>query len=373
MKVLIAPNAMKGTLSAINFANAIEEGIKLAGIDSNVKLPIADGGDGSAQILAQYLNAQYFSCKVHDPLNREISSGFYLNSEKLGIIEMASASGLKLLKSNEYDAFNSSSFGTGELILQVIEKGAKKIILCIGGSATVDLGMGALMALGFQFYNNGHKIETGTGATMGDVTYIDTSMVNPKIGNVEITILCDVKNPLLGENGSVNTFAIQKGASSDELKKLYRNCSLFAGAIFQNSGIDVSCIVGGGAAGGIASSFFALLNAELVDGATFILNKVDFYTLASNSDVIITGEGEIDQTSIFGKGTGAILNFGMEIDKPVYAICGDSNLKGKNNFQQIIKLIDQNCSESNAKLNAYNEVVKKSEELGITLKNKYDR
>lgn len=358
---------MKGTLDAFEFAEAIEQGLFNAGLTQIEKLPVADGGDGTAKVLALALDASYIETVVVDPLNRPITSGYYLTKQKVAIIEMADASGLKILTPHEYNALNATSFGTGQLIREAILGGAKTILLGLGGSATVDAGMGALMALGVQFYNSSRLIEFGCGNTMGDVVYIDRSKVMPQLCNIDILILSDVKNPLLGKQGSAVVFAPQKGATPSEVDILQKNLSLFAGSLFQISGKDISMIEGGGAAGGIAASFHAIFHAQVVDGASYILHKIGFYQKARSCDVVITGEGTLDETSLRGKAIGAILSFGMEIDKPVAVVCGVNLLPDSNQFCEITALVSSKVSVDEAMNNASLLVVYLSELLGKKL------
>jgi len=368
MRILIAPNAMKGTISAFDFANAVEEGLLKSYNFDIEKIPVADGGDGTAEVLASVFNAKFVSCKCTDPLGRTIDSGFFLTETGIAIIEMATASGMKLLKSSEYNPMATSSFGTGLLIREAIGAGAKTILLGVGGSATIDAGMGALMALGFSFFNKSDEICNGNGASAGDVVYIETNEVNPKLKEINICILSDVENPLLGEFGAARVFAPQKGASPEEVKILEKNMALFAGALFQTTGKDISRIAKGGAAGGISASFHALLNAELLDGAQYILEKTKFYQKAAVCDLIITGEGKVDATSLSGKATGAILNHGMIIDKPVVVICGQSAILENKGFKKIIPIAEDDDLLITAMTDTRNLIVKRAEELGCLLK-----
>lgn len=373
MKILVAPNAMKGTLDAFKFANAIETGLRHAGITFIEKLPVADGGDGTARILASTLCAKYIETQIVDPLNRPIKSGFFINEQKIAIIEMADASGLKLLLPEEYSAINTTSFGTGQLIKEAIQHGAKKILLGIGGSATVDGGMGALMALGVKFYSTTHQLETGCGRLMGEVVSIDIKEADQLLKEVEIIILSDIKNLLLGENGAVPVFAPQKGATHHEINLLQKNLSLFAKILFQTSNNDVSNLKGGGAAGGISASLNSLFNANVIEGAPFILELLQFYQKANEADIIITGEGKLDNTSLEGKASGTILKFGMKIDKPVIVLCGVNELSNSNHFSKIISLTNNEISVSEAMNNAKQLVVSLAECLGNILIEKYGK
>jgi glycerate 2-kinase len=371
MRVLIAPNSMKGTLTAIEFANAVEKGLNKAGIFDIIKLPVADGGDGTAEVLASIYKSRYITCNVIDPLGRKIESGYFIGKDLTAIIEMASASGLKLLKSSEYSAINTTSFGTGQLIEHAIKSGAKTILLGVGGSATVDGGMGALMALGVKFYGSMGEIKIGNGNNMGSILFIDCSEAHRLLNDVKIIILTDVKNPILGEEGAVRVFAPQKGATVKQIEILEKNLSLFAGSLFQTMGKNVSQLAGGGAAGGIAASFKCLLNAEIVDGAFFILEKLKFSELAVLSDVIITGEGRIDSTTFNGKAPGAILEIASEMDKPVFAICGETRLNDQSGFNLMLSLVNGEVSISDAHKNSAYYLSKEAETLGEILKERY--
>jgi glycerate 2-kinase len=371
MRVLVAPNSMKGTLSAFEFADTVEKGLNKAGIFDVIKLPVADGGDGTAEVLSGVYESHFVSTEVIDPLGRKIESGNYLGKDQTAIIEMASASGLKLLEETEYSATNSTSFGTGQLIENAIKSGARTILLGVGGSATVDGGMGALMALGVRFFGSMGEIMEGNGSTMGNVIFTDYSAASKLLENVKIIILTDVQNPLMGVHGAVPVFASQKGATKREIEFLEKNLSLFAGSLFQATGFDVSQIPGGGAAGGIAASFYCLFGAEIVDGAPFILEKLKFRELVSISDVIITGEGRIDQTTFNGKVPCVILNIGIEIDKPVYAICGENKMGNSCGFESILSMVNHKISCQDAIENPSYYLNLAAEILGKNLKEKY--
>ena len=371
MRVLIAPNSMKGTLTANDFADIVENGLKKVGISDVIKLPVADGGDGTAEILSGVYEANFVSIDVIDPLGRKINSGYLIGKDHTAIIEMATASGLKLLKESEYSAINSTSFGTGLLIEHAVKAGARTILLGVGGSATVDGGMGALMALGVRFLGSKGVIKEGNGSTMGNVVLIDYSAAGELLKDVKIFILTDVQNPLLGVNGAVPVFAPQKGATTREVEFLEKNLSLFAGSLFQATGIDISQIPGGGAAGGIAASFHCLFGAKIVEGASFILEKLSFRELAISSDVIITGEGQIDSTSLYGKVTGFILKIGKEINKPVFAICGESKLVNPVGFESILSLMSNEVNKQDALENPAFYLNLSAEKLGEILKKKY--
>jgi glycerate kinase len=242
------------------FCDAIEKGLRISGITNIEKLPLADGGDGTAAILANVYNANIQHITVCDPLERKIESGYYLTPDsQIAIIGMADASGLHLLKRYEYSATQSTSYGTGELINGAIEAGAKTIIIGLGGSATVDGGMGALMALGVRFYGHNGEIKSGCGLRLGDVLHIDRTDALLRLKNVELILLTDVKTPMTGINGAAKLFGPQKGATEGDVEILSKNLDIFAQKLFQETKKDVSFLPGGGSAGGIAASFHALL------------------------------------------------------------------------------------------------------------------
>jgi glycerate 2-kinase len=371
MRVLIAPNSMKGTLTAREFADMVEKGLNKAGIFDVVKLPIADGGDGTAEVLSAIYGSPFVPCKVTDPLGREIESGYFLGKDQTAIIEMASASGLKLLKPTEYSALHSTSFGAGQLIAHAVKNGAKNILLGVGGSATVDGGMGALMALGVKFFGSAGEIGEGNGNNMGDVIFINYQKAVDLLKAVKIVILTDVQNPLLGIEGAALVFAPQKGASKREVEFLEKNLSLFAGSLFQATGTDVSKFPGGGAAGGIAASLHCLFNAEIMEGASFIIEKLNFRQQALLSDAIITGEGQIDQTTFRGKAPGEVLKIGKEIGKPVFAICGENKLDNQCGFESILSLVNGDVTYHDAMKNPEFHLSMRSESIGKMLQEKY--
>jgi glycerate 2-kinase len=364
MKVLVAPNAMKGSIDAFRFGEAVRLGLSRAGIGDVVVVPIADGGDGTADVLANHYNAQWIPYKVLDPLNRSIDSGFYLTSNGIAIVEMAKASGLNLIYEKERDVLCATSFGTGQLIKSAIQNGAHHVFLCVGGSASVDAGMGALIALGCKFFSKDSLIEKGDGLSMGNVLSIDSSEAGQLLCGIEITIIVDVETPMLGADGAVHVFAPQKGASSREVQILSRNIGLFAGALFQTTGLDVSSVKGGGAAGAIAASFHALFSANIVNGTSFILNLLEIEELAKDCDCLITGEGMLDQQTLMGKAPVGILQIGTKIGKPVFIICGSNALNGAGGFAKVIELVDNETSREMAMANSFSQIEKKAEMLG---------
>lgn len=370
--ILVAPNAMKGSLDAFSFGEAIAKGLSISGIKDVYIQPIADGGDGSAMVLADKFNAKTVVCKVHDPLMRIIDSRFYISPDNIAIIEMADASGLRLLTSSERNAMNTSTFGTGELISKALDLGARQILVGLGGSATNDGGIGALMALGFEFNDkSGNRIEIGCGKTIGDIETIDTSRQNKLLQAADIHLLVDVRNKIVGKDGATSTFARQKGASEADIPKLEQNLKNLVQKVSVVTQCDVETTIGGGAAGGFAAIFAAFTNAKIENGAEFIFEKIDFKTLAGNCLAIITGEGCLDEQTFMGKAPSLALRFGIDFDKPVFVICGQNITSGNNRFDGIISLSDYYDIKT-AIYRAYDLIIEISSELGskiINMKN----
>jgi len=324
MRILIAPNAFKNSLAAQDVAEAIKIGLEESKLQFTVDcFPVGDGGDGTAELILKYYNGNIVFVTVHDPLMREISSSFGLmEGEKTAVIEMANASGLKLLRLNELDPLHTTSFGTGELIKKSLDRGVKKIIMCIGGSATVDGATGSMQALGFRFLDKDGKELINTPETLVNLETIDFLGVDERIMQCKIIVLCDVENVLLGKEGAAAVFGPQKGASPDDVKKLEDSLTKLGNIIFKQTGKDVSTIKSGGAAGGMAAGLAALLNADLVNGIDYFLSLTKFDEALKNVDLVITGEGSIDEQTLHGKGPYGVARRAKEKGIPVIGLAG---------------------------------------------------
>jgi glycerate 2-kinase len=304
MKIVIAPNAFKNALSAEEVTNAIRSGLATSGLDAEfVKFPIGDGGDGSGSLLAKHLHANWVDVEVNNPLGKVIRSGFsYAENDKIAIIEMADASGLRLLNRRELNPLHASSFGTGQLIEAALFKDVKKMILCVGGSATIDGGAGALQALGVKWIDKKGNEVRDIPFGLIEVVSLDTEELNKKIHNAEIALLCDVGNPLIGERGAAKIFGPQKGASKEQVDQLEVGLHQLADVVSDNRKMSIHHIKHGGAAGGIAAVFCGLLGATLYNGIDYFLDITGFETVLRDADLVITGEGIIDQQTLEGKG-----------------------------------------------------------------------
>ena len=370
MRILIAPNAMKGSLSAIEFANAIAEGLLLANKDFElIKRPLADGGDGTLEVLVNALGGIFVPVTVHDPLGREIISRFgWVADSKCAIIEMAEASGLKLLETFELNPMIASSRGTGELILEAINQRAKKIILGIGGSGTVDGGMGMLKALGLRIVDiDGNEVDEG-GNGLIQVDKVLSNDVKTAILECEIVIASDVKNLLFGENGGLQIYSPQKGASEQMILNLTSGFKNYVSVIEQYSQKKLEGIVGGGAAGGLAIPLLAYFNARLVNGAESIMDQLGIFNVLKDCDLVITGEGCVDLQTCEGKAPAAIANAAHQVGVPVIAIGGSIKYEASPLFDGVFSISNGPSSLEDAMKNAFELTKELSEEIGKLFK-----
>jgi len=308
MNILIAPNAFKNALDAQRVAEAIAQGINQSRANAQCRLfPVADGGDGTGDLLIKHLNGERIEAEAHDALGRPITAHFGLaDGCQTAIIEMANASGLRLLKMAELNPMQASTFGTGELIKAALDKGATKIIIGMGGSATVDGGVGILSALGIRFFNKRADELAATPAGLVDLDHIDTSDIDQRILKADVMILCDVDNQLLGDAGAAAMFGPQKGASVDDVVKLDSFLTRLSSIALQQTGKDMGSIKHSGTAGGAAAGMYAFLNARLVAGADNFLKLTGFEEALKDTDLVITGEGSIDEQTLHGKAPAAV-------------------------------------------------------------------
>jgi glycerate kinase len=341
MHILIAPNAFKNSLDALKVAMAIEQGLKLSKLECiTERFPIADGGDGTGSLIIEKCKGKIISKEVHDPLGRKIKSSFGLiDDSKTAVIEMADASGLRLLKKEELNPLKTSSFGTGELIKSALDNGAKKIIIAMGGSATVDGGCGILRALGIVFLDadGGNLLATPEGLV--NLARIDNSKLDPRIADCEIVILCDVNNKLLGEQGAASVFGPQKGASTDDVQVLETFLKKFAAISLAQAGIDMTDIKHGGAAGGATAGLYIWLNAKLENGIDYFLSLTNFDEALERSNLVITGEGSIDNQTLQGKGPFGVALKAKNKNIPVIGLAGKTPLEPDDDLQRYFDVL----------------------------------
>lgn len=331
MQIVIAPDKFKGSLTGTQFCNAVEEGIKSVLPNAEiVKLPLADGGDGTIEILEYHLNGERIKVRVNDPLFRDIEASYlYMHSIKTAFIEMAEASGMYLLKKEDQNCYNTTTLGTGELILNAINKGAKTIILGIGGSATNDCGMGMASALGYKFEDEHGKELVPIGRNLSLIRVINSSYVMGALRSIDFKVACDVTNPLHGEQGAAYVYGPQKGASPDEIKALDEGLKNISNLFKKQFDRDVQNIKGAGAAGGMGAGTSVFLNAELKSGNNLVKNLIAFDEKIKGADWIITGEGKLDSQTLSGKTIDGVLTSAKKQNIPVAALCGSISLSKK--------------------------------------------
>ncbi len=324
MKIVIAPDKFKNSLTSIEFCNAVEaEVLNVLPNAEILKLPLADGGDGTIEVVNYYLNAIEIQVTVNNPFFEPVKATYLFSKiSKTAFIEMAEASGVKLLEPQDLDCKNATTFGTGEMILHAIEKGAKNIILGIGGSATNDCGIGMATALGYRFLDQNNKEVKPTGANLSQITTIDVSEVHPKLSIVNFEIACDVTNPLYGENGVAYVYAEQKGASKKDIEMLDRGLTDFSKVIGKTFNINPQTIKGAGAAGGMGIASKVFLKGNLKPGIDIMKNLAEFDEKIQGVDWIITGEGKLDHQTLSGKTIQGILSSAKAKNIKVAAFCG---------------------------------------------------
>ncbi|GAA4276263.1 glycerate kinase family protein [Aquimarina mytili] len=326
MKILVAPDKFKDSLNATELCDAIASGINKFNPNIEViKHPLADGGDGTLNILDQHLNLDTISVPIKDPLFRTIKAS-YKKTNTVAYIEMAEASGLALLNENERNCMHTTSYGTGQLILDAITKGVKTIYLSLGGSATCDAGIGLAQALGYTFVNQNNESLKPIGANLGKIYTIRPPRNKNILNKVNFISLCDVDNPLFGPQGASHMFSAQKGANTKEIIILDKGLSHFAAVIDNQLGKNITNIPGAGAAGGIGGGSIAFLNAKLQSGIKTILEITQFSKKIEKIDLIFTGEGKIDQQTLNGKVVFGVSQLAKTKNIPTYVIAGTSDL-----------------------------------------------
>lgn len=324
MHILIAPNAFKNSLTAQQAAITIQKGLNKSGLSFTSEcFPIADGGDGTASLLIEKFNGEQVVLTVQDALGRAIQSSFGLIDQgKTAVIEMADASGLRLLEVSELNPLRASSFGTGQLIKAALDKGVNKIIIAMGGSATVDGGCGILSALGFIFLDAaGNEIEAVPEKLIA-LNSITCRQADPRLKQCELIILCDVDNMLLGPDGAAAIFGPQKGADEHAVNLLDEFLTQLTNIACEQFGKQMDQLKYGGTAGGAAAGLHVFLNAQLVNGIEYFLKITDFDQALEKTDLLITGEGSIDLQTLQGKAPFGVALRAKEKNIPVIAIAG---------------------------------------------------
>jgi glycerate kinase len=324
MHIVVAPDSYKGSVSAVEVALAMERGILTVFPSAKVrKIPIADGGEGTVEALVTATGGQYRSNEVAGPLGERIFAAWgVLGDGKTAVIEMATASGLPLVPADRRDPRKASSYGTGELIRAALDAGLRQIIIGIGGSATNDAGAGMARALGARFLAaDGSQLADG-GAALAALVGIDLSGLDSRLQETEITVACDVDNPLCGPRGASAVFGPQKGATPEIVAQLDAALGRFAEYAQQVTGRDVAGLPGAGAAGGLGAGLMFFTRAQLKPGIEIVLDTVNFSTVVKDADYVITGEGRTDFQTAFGKAPVGVAKVAKMSGVPVFCLSG---------------------------------------------------
>ena len=320
---ILVPDSFKGTLSAIEVCNIMKSSIKNLYKDANIiSVPVADGGEGTVDAFLYALGGEKKSVWVSDAFNEQkILAHYAMLKDNIAVIEMAACAGLPLVK-NRLEPDKTTTFGVGELIIDAINSGAKKIILGLGGSATNDGGCGMASALGVKFKDEQDQEFIPTGGTLSQIYKIDMNNIYSKIKDVEFISMCDVDNPLCGKLGASAVFAPQKGADEDMVKLLDEGLAHLAKIIKRDLHIEVKDIKGAGAAGGLGAGSIAFLQSKLTKGIDVILDTIKFDKLVSKADIVFTGEGKFDSQSLHGKVVMGVANRSQKYKTPVIVVTG---------------------------------------------------
>ncbi|SEI94330.1 glycerate kinase [Bhargavaea ginsengi] len=324
MNILIAIDSFKGSLTSAEAGEAAAAGIRRAIPDAQIEVvPLADGGEGTVEALVQATGGELISAQVTGPLGETVDAAYgILGDGKTAVIEIAEACGLPLIPEAERNPLKSTSYGVGELILDAVSRGARSLIVGLGGSATNDAGVGMLQALGCRFLDEaGEEVPQG-GAALGAIRSADVSALHPDIKNLDIQVACDVNNPLHGKQGAAYIYGPQKGATPEVVEVLDSGLRNFAEVVKAELGKDIQEIPGAGAAGGLGAAFAGILNADLRSGIELILDTTGLEEKVKNADFVITGEGRMDAQSSMGKAAMGVAGLAEKHGVPVIALAG---------------------------------------------------
>jgi glycerate kinase len=371
MKILIAPDKFKGSLSAREVAENIELGLRCVLRDAEIAIaPMADGGEGTAKVICNALGGSWVKCKAHDPLGREIDARYaWIANRNLAVMEMSEVAGMRRLSESERDLLLANTFGVGEMILDAARHGAREIIIGLGGSTTNDGGFGMARALGFRFCAGDRELN-GNVSDLRVLTRIEPSPQSSLSGRggreasgegtwrlLRITAAADVQNPLLGASGATQIFGPQKGASDDKIDILERALAKLADVVSIGFGVDYRDEPGAGAAGGLGFGLMSFCGAKIRPGFEVVAEAADLESKMENFDLVITGEGSLDRQTIEGKTPAGIARLARKLGKPVFAVagCTDGDKQVRELFDGVYVLGRPGMSE--------NEKMKRSEEL----------
>ncbi|MEA1911558.1 MAG: glycerate kinase [Spirochaetota bacterium] len=324
MKILIAPDSFKGSATSRRAAEAIGKGVHQIFPDAElIQIPVADGGEGTVEALTESMNGEIIHTEVQDPLGQVVNAEYGILPDKVAVIEMASASGLTLIPDNKRNPLITSTYGTGQLILDAMERGCWEIIIGIGGSATNDGGTGMARALGFRFLDSqGQELPEGGGA-LSDLSDIDDSGMDERIVKTKVLVACDVTNPLTGTEGASHIYGAQKGASASDIQHLDEALGNLAKIVNSKYCRANENIPGAGAAGGLGYGLMEFCGGELKSGIEIVLDLIKFDSYLDGVDLVISGEGRIDGQSVYGKVPVGIAGRAKKKNIPVLVVVGD--------------------------------------------------
>ena len=357
MKIVVAPDSFKGSLTAIEVSDAIEQGIREVFPEAEiVKIPMADGGDGTVQCLVNVTGGEILREKVTGPLGGEVLASYgILGDKKSAVIEMAEASGLTLVPENQRNPLITTTYGTGQLIKAALDQECRKMIIGIGGSATNDGGAGMLQALGVKLLNQEGKEVGFGGGELKKIFRIDTKYLDNRLSETKVLIASDVSNPLCGPQGASRIYGPQKGATPEIIEELDKSLSYFAELIKRDLNKDVKDIPGAGAAGGLGASLMAFLDAELRPGIEIMIEAVKLEQAIKDADLVITGEGKIDSQTIYGKAPIGVAKIAKKYNIPVVAVAAiigeDADIVYQYGINTLIKISEPPMSLSESKYN----------------------
>ena len=382
MRILIASDKFKGALNARDVAENIAEGLREILLDAEIEIvPMADGGEGTAEAICEARSGSWLKCKAHDPIGREIEARYaWIEDGKLAVMEMSEAAGMRRLSENERDPVRATTFGVGEIILDAANRGANEIIVGLGGSATNDGGFGMARALGFRFSSNAREL-TEDVSELRNLTTIAAPVaagVSPASSKMQPTRLppqlkiiaaVDVRNPLLGEKGATRVFGPQKGASKDELSVLEQALTRLADVVAKESDFDFRHKPGAGAAGGLGFGLMSFCGATIRSGFDVVAEAVGLESKMKDADVVITGEGSLDRQTLEGKTPAGVARLARKLGKKVFAIVGRN--KGDRQvdelFDEVYELARPDMSETEQMKLAGELLREKARELARSL------
>jgi len=350
-KIIIAMDSFKGSLTSAQANEAVEVGVHDILPDAKIiKISVSDGGEGLLDVIKKTVHAIEVTAPAHDPLMRPMKGTYAISEDgKTAFVELASVSGLPLLTKTECNPWITTTFGTGELILDALERGCRQFIIGIGGSATNDAGIGLLQAIGFNFLDDKGFVLGQGGNILEKITSINFSKVHAAVKDSRFVVACDVKNPFCGKMGAAYIFGPQKGADKIMVKRLDNGLLSFSKIIADITGKDITWLPGAGAAGGTGGSLYAFLDAELKSGINLLLNLVHFDDLIKDADLVITGEGSADSQTLMGKVPSGILNRAMKVHVPTVLLAGkvkDEESLLKAGFKRILCINPPNLTEA---------------------------